>query len=456
VNDILDFAKIEAGKLELHNREFDLDELLKGLVGSLAFTAGAKDVELVLAVSPQVPAKVIGDSLRLQQVIMNLAGNAVKFTDQGEVCVSVAMETENSAAITLRFTVRDTGIGIAKDQQPFLFDAFFQADSSNRRKYGGTGLGLPITRGLIEHLGGTLDFSSEIGKGSEFTFTIPLQRVPDYPGFEPLDAAWQNARILIADDNASARQALQQQLEANSLRTVAAQDTASALQLLRQASADNDPFRAALIDATLPGLVAEICQDPGLAGLPVIVLLPVGSKVDGHLADSTRFTRTLTKPFSRPELRAALRGLAKATAPLPVTLAGESVQWAGQGLEVLLAEDNVTNQKIMTLLLDKLGLKADIAGNGLEVLEKMAAKKYALVLMDVQMPDLDGLEATKRIRDPHGLILHHQVPIIAVTAHAIDGYSEVCSRAGMDDYIAKPITLQKLREVLERWLPTAS
>ena len=456
VNDILDFARIEAGKLELHNSEFDLDELLKGLTGSLAFTAGAKNVELDLLLSPQVPAKVMGDSLRLQQVIMNLAGNAVKFTDEGEVVISIDIESECPDGLILRFRIHDTGIGISKDQQPFLFDAFFQADSTNRRKYGGTGLGLPITRGLIENMGGTLDFTSEPGKGSEFIFTIPLKRVSDHPGSESLEAGWQNARILIADDHESVRKALQQQLQAYALRTAEAQDTASALKLLRQANAEKDPFQAALIDGTLSGLVAEIRQDPGLAELQLILLLPMGSKAVNDFAGRTDLTRILNKPFSRPELLEALRGLSNAEAKHPEPVAEESVQWADRNLEVLLAEDNATNQKVMALLLNKLGLKVDVAVNGLEAIEKLEAKKYAAVLMDVQMPGLDGLEATQRIRDPKSLVLHHQVPIIAVTAHAIEGYREVCQQAGMDDYITKPITLKRLRDILERWLPPVS
>ncbi len=461
VNDILDFARIEAGKLELRVSEFDLDELLRSLTGSLAFTAGTKNVELILAVSPQVPARVCCDQLRLQQVIMNLAGNAVKFTEQGEVVICIELEKEDAAALVLRFTVRDTGIGIPKDQQAFLFDAFYQADSSNQRRFGGTGLGLPITRRLIEKMGGTLEFTSELGKGSEFSFNIPLKQGADNQPSEPLSTDWQNARILIADDNESLCKSLQQQLCALSMSPAEAHDADCALKLLLQANAEKKPFRAALIDWTFSGLAAQIRQNPELAGLKLIALLPINSKIGTALEGNSGFDRIISKPLSRPELLEALRSLSNNGTKFPHPAAATpaatlSNEWSKRNLEVLLAEDNLTNQKIMTLLLNQLGLRVDIAVNGLETLESLEAKQYAAVLMDIQMPDLDGLEATQRIRDPQSPVLDHHVPIIAVTAHAIEGYREVCRQAGMDDYITKPVTLLKLREVLQHWLPPPS
>jgi len=463
VNDILDFAKIEAGKLELDIVDFDFDELLKDLTGSLAFTAQTKNVELILAVAPDVPSRLCGDSLRLQQVIMNLAGNAVKFTDQGEVAITVLREKETADSVFIRFSVRDTGIGIAKEMQPFLFDAFFQADSSVNRKHGGTGLGLPISKALVLAMGGELCFTSKPGVGSEFSFILPFTRSASEDTSTSLGTEWRDARILVIDDNATARQALLQMLTAHSLHTAETADGMTALELLRQGQAENDPFRIALIDGSMPdmtaaGLAKEIRTTAELAGIRLIALQSTGSRPINFEWKTAGFDRVLNKPVNRKELLEAICSLSNAalTIESPVLKTNHSAQLLvpeSSKMKILLAEDNSMNQKIMVILLKKLGLQVDIANNGLEALQKLAERHYGAVLMDIQMPVLDGLKATLQIRDPKSLVLNHQITIIAVTAHTIEGYQEVCRSTGMDDYISKPITLKQLREVLSRWLP---
>jgi PAS domain S-box-containing protein len=464
INDILDFSRIEAGKAELHPVDFDLDELLGGLAGSLAFTAHAKNVELVLAVTPDVPSHLRGDRLRLQEVIMNLAGNAVKFTDHGEVAIEVAVERETADAVVVRFTVRDTGIGIEASQHPFLFDAFFQADSSVKRKHGGAGLGLPISKGLVERMGGQLRFSSEVGVGSEFSFAVPLGRPAAEAAVDPWPSDWRGARILVADDNATVRKALLRELASHALRPVGAADGEAALELLRQAQKTGDPFRAALIDWSIPGmaaaeLAAAMRRDAGSAGIRLIALVPLGDRIEAGKLEDAGFGGMVNKPLNRKELPTALRG---ASATIPAKEEMPPMKRGGRppppepeigSSDILLAEDNPTNQQVALLMLKKLGLRADVAENGLEALQKLTEKSYRAVLMDVQMPELDGLEATRRIRDPGSPVRDHRIPVIAMTAHAVVGYEESCREAGMDDYIAKPVTPKKLREVLSRWLP---
>lgn len=460
VNDILDFSRIEAGKFELHPVDFDLDELLVGVTGGLALAAHAKNVELVVAVSPEVPAHLCGDSLRLRQVLMNMTGNAVKFTDRGEIVLTVFLERETGDSAVIRFTVRDTGIGIDRRQQPWLFDPFYQADSSVKRRYGGTGLGLPITKKLIELMGGELRFDSEPGVGSEFSVAVPLARTAaEEPAVLPA-AEWRGARILVADDNAAVREALMRELVSCSLRPAEVADGAEIPGLLRRALAAGEPFRAVLLDWAMPGksapeLAAEIRGEADFAGIHLIALVPLGSRPGNGSPAAAGFCCSISKPVSRKELHKLLHSppsaVPVAEAALPGEVAHPSSEPEIADADILLAEDNTVNQKVMLLLLQKQGLRADIARNGIEVLQKLAEKPYRLVLMDVQMPEVDGLEATRRIRDPGSPVLNHRIPVIAVTAHAQEGYQDICRAAGMDDYLTKPITPDRLREVLARW-----
>lgn len=462
INDILDFSRIETGKIELEPGDFDLDELLEGVAGGLALSAHAKHVEFVVTVSPEIPARLRGDSLRLRQVLMNLAGNAVKFTERGEIVLAVSAESATADSLAVRFSVRDTGIGIDPRQQPFLFDPFYQADSSVSRRHGGSGLGLPITKGLVERMGGRLQLSSEIGAGSEFSFTIPLERVAEEAAAIPPAPEWRGARILVVDDNATVRETLMRELAAQSFHPSGTADAAAVAGLLRLAAAAGDPFRAVLIDWAMPGadaaaLAAELRGDPALAGILLIALIPLGVRLyDGQPAASG-FRCSVNKPFNRKTLRELFQVL-PGGASVPETASPEEsdrtpAEPESGSADILLADDNAVNQKVMMFLLKKLGLHADLAGNGFEVLAKLSERPYRLVLMDVQMPEMDGLEATRQIRDPAGPVLDHSIPVIAVTAHALDGYQDICHAAGMDDYLTKPVTPDRLREVLERWLP---
>ena len=460
VNDILDFSRIETGKIELCPVDFNLDELLEGVTGGLALSARAKNVELVAAVAPEVPASLRGDSLRLRQMLMNLAGNAVKFTERGEIVLTVSVERETGDSVVIRFTVRDTGIGVERSQQAFLFDPFYQADSSIKRKHGGAGLGLPITRTLVDRMGGELRFSSEAGVGSEFSFSVPLTRT-EAKEAPPLPAPeWRGMRVLAADDNAAAREALMRELAWNSLRPVGTADGATVPGLLRDARSAGEPFGAVFIDweisgAGAPALMEEIRKEAALAGSVLFALVPLGSRLESGQPAAAGFCGMVNKPFNRKELRELLHSPPAAAsaskAPPPKEDARPSSTPVPAEADILLAEDNTVNQKVMQLLLRKLGLRADIAGNGIEALQKLSEKNYRLVLMDVQMPEMDGLEATRRIRDPASPVRNHRIPVIAVTAHALEGYLDTCRAAGMDDYLAKPITPDRLREVLDRW-----
>lgn len=460
INDILDFSRIEAGKIELNPGDFNLDELLEGVTGGLALSAHAKNVELVVAVSPEVPARLCGDSLRLRQVLMNLAGNAVKFTDRGEIVLEAFVESQTADSVVVRFTVRDTGIGVERQQQPFLFDPFFQADSSVKRKYGGTGLGLPITKGLVERMEGTMRFSSQVGVGSEFSFAVPLARAAVEDSAILPAPEWRSARILVVDDNPAVREALMRELASHSLRPSGTADPAAVPDLLRRAQEAGEPFRAVLIDWVMPekdpvALAAEIRRDAAFDELCLIAMIPLGTRLEDVLPTAVGFCCSINKPINRTELRALLRACPEAESEAEAVAEGASAtpEPESDSADILLADDNTVNQKVMLFLLKKLGVRADVAGNGFEVLQKLTEKPYRLVLMDVQMPDLDGLEATRRIRDPESPVRNHRIPVIAVTAHALDGYQDICRAAGMDDYLTKPVTPDRLREVLERWLP---
>lgn len=438
--------------------------MVEELAGGLAVAAHAKKIDLVLAVTPEIPAGLHGDSTRIRQVLMNLTGNAVKFTEQGEVVIEVSLENQTEDSLLIRFSVRDTGIGIEASKFPFLFDPFFQADSSIQRKYGGSGLGLPISKGLVEELGGKLSFSSEVGVGSEFSFAIPLKRAATAAAECPMPAEWQGARILVADDNSSVRRMLAKELTAHSLRPVETANAAAVIELLRQALSSGAPFFAVLIDLSMPGvnpaaLAAEIRLDPGLAGIQLVAMMPLGTRGEHGGLTAMGFSGMINKPIGRKELAAwfhatELSNSQTVAAPLqPTSGRPPPPEPEIDSTDILLAEDNIVNQKVMVLMLKKLGLKVDIAQNGREVLEMLQQKSYRAVLMDVQMPEMDGLEAARRIRDPASPVRNRQIPIVAVTAHAVEGYQETCLAAGMDDYLTKPVTPQKLRDVLARWLP---
>jgi PAS domain S-box-containing protein len=537
INDILDFSKIEAKKLDLETLDFDLSSLLDDFASTLALRAHDKGLELLCAADPDVPTLLRGDPGRLRQILTNLAGNAIKFTNAGEVAIRVSLkdDTGNQGAecmeqgaesrgqetanisfgaeqegetVMLRFSVRDTGIGIPKDKICVLFEEFSQVDSSNTRQYGGTGLGLAISKQLAELMGGEAGVSSEEGKGSEFWFTARFGKQAAGVDMESISLAdLRGVRVLIVDDNATSREILTTFMVSWGMRPLDVNDGPMALQALYLALNENDPFRLAVIDMQMPGMDGDtvgraIKADKRLADTRMVMLTSMGTRGDARRYQEIGFSAYTTKPIQHRELNAILsltlvdRDETEPTKP-PITTrhtARETLKhistsetpgnrsasemlnlFAGRKSRILLAEDNITNQLVALGILKKFGLRADAVANGVEVLRALETLPYDLVLMDVQMPEMDGIEATKRIRknekimmsdecgmmkeEPEKLaaysssIHHSSIPIIAMTAHVMQGDRERCLKAGMNDYISKPVTPEALAEILEKWLP---
>jgi PAS domain S-box-containing protein len=465
IDDILDFSKIEAKKLNLEIREFDLSLLLYELAESMAARAHEKAIELLCEVDPEAPVLLRGDPGRLRQVLTNLVGNAIKFTQSGEVVVRVTAESLASQGLLLRFTVRDTGIGIPPDKIALLFDKFSQVDASTTRKYGGTGLGLAISKQLTEMMGGEIGVDSEPGKGSEFWFTVRLERQPDDTGVESLPPVnLRGVRVLIVDDNASNREALVRRMASWEMRPMGTGNGPGALQTLCRAVEEQDPFRLAVIDMQMPGMDGEsvgrtIRADSRLADTRMVMLTPLGAREDAQGIEAVGFAASVAKPI-RPQALCSL--LSDVMSREPGTLPRSAVQAAtgkepgrfdGGGARILLVEDNLTNQQVALGILSKFGLRTDTALNGAEAIQALGSVTYDLVLMDVLMPVMDGMEATRRIRSGESAASHPRIPIVAMTAQAMGGDRERCLEAGMDDYVSKPVSPRALADVLSRWLP---
>jgi PAS domain S-box-containing protein len=460
INDILDFSKIEAGKLELEHIDFDLSTVLEDLGDMLALRAQDKGLEFICAAAPEVPASLRGDPGRLRQVLINLAGNAIKFTQQGEVVVRATVVEQTDAAVVVRFSVRDTGIGIPAEKQALLFDQFTQVDASTTRKYGGTGLGLAISRQLAGLLGGEIGVISDPGQGSEFWFTARLGRAAGAVPSCSLTDGLRGVRILVVDDNATNREVLSTQLHSWGVRVEEAPDSATALRMLARAREIGDPFVTAILDMQMPGMDgAGLCRaikaDAKLSGTRLVLLTSLGLAGAVQSMVEIGFAACLTKPAHKQELYSSLlpdspacvaepAGGQKSPAP---TMRGRD------GYRVLLAEDNFINQQVAAAILGKLGVQVDIASNGEEALEALAARPYDLVFMDVQMPGMDGLTATRLLRGPASAVRNPAVPVIAMTANAMQGDREMCLAAGMDDYVSKPVEPSALDAMLTQWLP---
>ncbi len=483
LNDILDFSKMEAGKLQLEAVDFDLYQLLDDFSESLAIIAGVKNLELIIRIEPEVPQWIHGDPGRLRQVLTNLVGNAVKFTEKGEIVVRVEVanhEINCQLGVTmLRFTVCDTGIGIAPEKIGLLFKKFTQLDGSTTRQHGGTGLGLSISKQLAELMGGSIGVDSEYGQGSCFWFTAkfgcPVDAVK--PVFENCDML-RGIKVLIVDDNAACRRELAAGLEDWQMRSAEAASGSEALRLLDQAATAGDPFRLVVIDMQMPDmdgrkLGSEIKKDARFAGLEMVLLTSFGVGLDKLQLRKSSFAGSINKPLRHWEpARTILQILNRQEGDSAVAESprGNALEcrcatpehntfadcFAGFNPRILLAEDIVTNQMVVSAILKKFGLKADTVLNGQEALNALAKEPYDLVLMDVQMPVMDGFEATRRIRDPKSAVLNHHVPVIAMTAHAMQGDRASCLEAGMDDYVTKPISPQMLADVLEKWLLKSS
>jgi signal transduction histidine kinase/DNA-binding response OmpR family regulator len=467
LNDILDFSKIEAGKLDLETLDFDLERLLDDLAAALAALAHKKGLELLCSAEPAVPTLLRGDPGRLRQILANLAGNAVKFTPQGEVAVRVSLEDRGETECRLRFSVRDTGIGVPKDKIGALFAKFSQADASTTRIYGGAGLGLAISRQLAEMMGGEIGVRSEEGGGSEFWFTALLGEQPGGVRREiRLPAELRGVRALIVDDNATSREILTARMTSWGMRCSAAGDGPQALETLGRAVEAGTPFVVAVIDMRMPGMDGEalgraIQADRRLAETRMVMLTSLGAGGDARRFAELGFAAHAAKPIRPPELMdvlsLALTGRGGMEPAPPVAMrpaAGQTLdRFAGRQARILLAEDDSANRQVAVGILKQLGLAAETVSDGAEAVKALESIPYDLVLMDIQMPVMDGIEATSLIRNRQSSLRNRATPIIAMTAQAMLGDRERCLAGGMNDYVSKPVSARALAEVLERWLP---
>jgi CheY-like chemotaxis protein/anti-sigma regulatory factor (Ser/Thr protein kinase) len=461
INDILDFSKIEAGKLCLDAVEFSLRDCIGHAMKTLSVRAHEKDLEFACSVPPELVDVIVGDSVRLQQVVLNLAGNAIKFTEQGEVVLSVQLEASEVDGMTLHFAITDTGIGIPAEKQKIIFDPFTQADTSTTRKYGGTGLGLAITMRLIEMMGGRIWVESEEGKGSTFHFTAHFGKAATgvSTGGRAHPAILENLRVLVVDDNATNRQILEETLEYWRMRPTVAASPEGALALLDQARLAGTAFALLIVDCHMPGtdgfmLVEAIRKSPGWAGLITVMLSSGGQRGDAQRCRELGIAAYLVKPILQSELLEALLGVLgsrpEATGPAPL-VADDSLYQEKRPLHILLAEDNLVNQRLAMRMLEKQGHTVAVAGDGVMALAALERGRFDVILMDVQMPSMDGVEATAAIRKEEKATGQH-IPIIAMTAHAMSGDRQRFLASGMDGYISKPVHQKELFEAIENVL----
>ena len=493
INDILDFSKIEAGKLDLEIIDFDLRVAVEEVVELLAEKADAKGIELACLLHSDIPHELKGDPGRLRQVLINLVGNAIKFTEHGEVVVRVNKVHDSQEGTVLRVEIADTGIGIPEEHQSRLFQSFTQADSSTTRRYGGTGLGLAICKQLVGLMGGQVGFNSEAGKGTTFWFTVCLEPVAQIT--EPSNGGdrgtLKGLRVLIVDDNATNQKILEYYVKAWEMQSVSVLDGPSALEVLHQATANGQAFDLALLDMQMPKMdgltLAQIIQqDPVLSGLKLVMLTSLGRRGDAEKAKQVGVAAYLTKPIRQVVLFNSLRmlvggeGQGASKEPQLVTQHTVKEVHRRDTAHILLAEDNLVNQKVAVRMLERMGFHPDVVKNGREAVKAWQQGTYHLILMDCQMPEMDGFEATGEIRKREESLVasrsslakneessvgdgqrpatsdQRRIPIIAMTANAMKGDREKCLEAGMDDYIAKPVKPEILEEMVLRWLPKPS
>ena len=464
VNDILDYSKIESGKLDLESIDFDLWVSMEEITDLLALKAHEKGLVYAAVIQPEVPSLLCGDPGRLRQILVNLVGNAIKFTDEGEVTIRVSLDDENTTHVTIRFSVSDTGIGILPKDKDRLFKSFSQVDSSTTRKFGGTGLGLAISKQLAELMGGRIGVKSKEGKGSTFWFTAVFEKQPEWDKEKliiPEDI--RNKHILIVDDNETNRLVLKEQLKGWGCRYKDASSGAQALEMLRQGKADKDPFEIAIIDMQMPEMDGEtlgqwIKQDPDLKNTILVLLASMGKRGDAKRIEKTGFAAYLTKPIKQSQLYDCLAMITGERKEMPEDQSATIVTRHAiadnkkHRLRILLVEDNTTNQKVALNILKRFGYNADAAANGKEAVKALEIIPYDIVLMDCQMPEMDGYEATGEIRNPASKVLDHKVPVIAMTAHAMKGDRKRCLEAGMDDYLCKPVNPRELCYMIEKWI----
>jgi PAS domain S-box-containing protein len=474
INDILDFSKIEANKLELESTDFDLWGLLDNIAVAVAAQAHAKGIELLSGVDPETPAMFRGDPGRLRQILTNLLGNAVKFTRKGEVVLRVSRVETGTLNCLLRFSVRDTGVGIPEDKIGILFNKFTQVETSTTREFGGTGLGLAISKQLAEMMGGEMGVTSEAGRGSEFWFTVRLDRCNELAA-APADSNTvdnlKGVSVLIVDDNATSREILAMQIASWGMRPTEAENGPWALQALYRALDENEPFQIALIDMQMPGMDGEavgraIKADTRLANTQIVMLTLLGAQYRTERLKQIGFANCLNKPVRREQLCNVLTNAlygdeSPGVGRVMDTAKRDADRKSAQPLtnlnaRILVAEDNSTNQQVALGILNKLGLRADAVADGAEAIKSLRSIPYDLVFMDLRMPVMDGLEATRRIRDPQSSVVNRDLPIIAMTANVQKSDQDRCLAAGMNGFVSKPISPQAVQAALEQWLPRKS
>ena len=463
INDILDFSKIEAGKLEMENIDFDLCGVVESSIDIFTIKANEKKLDFACFVDPEIPYMLRGDPGRLKQVLVNLTSNAIKFTMEGEVSISVILVEEMDSHATVHFAVRDTGTGISADKIDSMFQPFSQVDASTTRKYGGTGLGLAICKQIVDLMGGKIGVESENGKGSTFWFTTTMEKQPlnqEQASFEHGNI--DNMRALIVDSNNTSRQIFRTYLNSLNCRVEEATSVEDIIDKLKISVDEGDPFKIALIDfftlkSDVEGLGQTVKADPQLRDLHLIVLTSVGERGDARYFKNLGFDAYLVKPIKQAQLQDCLRIVTGKHANFREDTSSRIVTRYSitednkLRVRILVAEDNIVNQKIALRILDKkLGYHADLVANGKEALESLKSLDYDLVLMDCQMPEMDGYEATRAIRDNSSSVRNPGIPIIAMTANAMKGDREKCIEVGMDDYIAKPINVKELADVIDR------
>jgi signal transduction histidine kinase/DNA-binding response OmpR family regulator len=454
INDILDYSKIEAGKIELEEIDFNLRNCAEEALKTFASAADEKGLELLCDIAPDLPELLAGDPGRLRQILLNLVSNAIKFTAHGEVALKAQIDAEDEDSRVIRFTVADTGIGIPEEKQEFIFSPFTQADSSTTREYGGTGLGLTICARMVAMMGGKIWLESEVGRGTQFHFTVRLKlsgKEAESDFMVPLETL-NELRILVVDDNKTNRRILHGMLTRWQAQTTCVASGREALSELDAASIAARPYQLVLTDMHMPGmdgfgLVQEIRRRPEILPVTVVMLTSAGHSGDAEHCRKLGIHSYLYKPVRRQELLAAiLRALGHPqTIPSPLAVAPAVPQ--ARSLHILLAEDNRTNQTVATRMLQKMGHSTVVAGNGKEALLLVTTHRFDLILMDIQMPEMDGLTATRKIRARERETQLH-LPIIAMTAHAMKGDRERCIEAGMDGYVSKPISSKEVGEAI--------